>query len=137
MIKMKKAFFPLCLVFFLSLFAVVAIAAEPQPIETGVEYRATIRDDQEISTKVSMAQWDGDEFFTGSRGRGTVTISFAKVKKAVFMGSAGQNKTDFQVTLKNGDVIAVTFDNDARFMGKTNYGTYRILARNIKEIVFE
>lgn len=135
--KMKKAFFSLCLVFLIGILAAVANAAGPDAAEAEVDYRATIRDDQDIATKVSKPAWDGDEFFTGARGKGTITISFSKVKKVVFMGSAGPSKTDFQVTLKNGDVIAVTFDNDARFMGKTNYGTYRILARNIKEISFE
>ncbi len=134
---MKKAFFSLCLVFFMGILTAFANAAVPDAAEAEIDYRATIRDDQDIATKVSKPAWDGDEFFTGARGKGTITISFAKVKKVVFMGSAGPSKTDFQVTLKNGDVIAVTFDNDARFMGKTNYGTYRILARNIKEISFE
>lgn len=102
-----------------------------------IDFKATVRDDQDINTKVNHASWEGNIFFTGTRGKGTVTISFEKVKKVTATGSGTHNKSDFQITLKNGDVVAVTFDNDARFLGATNFGTYRVLAKNIKEIVFE
>lgn len=102
-----------------------------------IDFKATVRDDQDIATKVNHASWEGNIFFSGTRGKGTVTISFEKVKKVAAVGSGTGNKSDFQITLKNGDVVAVTFDNDARFLGATNFGTYRVLAKNIKEIVFE
>jgi len=41
------------------------------------------------------------------------------------------------MTMKNGDVVAISLENDQRFLGTTNYGTFRILAKNIKEISFE
>ncbi len=102
-----------------------------------IDFKATVRDDQDITTKISRASWNGEIFFTGSRGKGSITISFEKVKKVTATGSGTDNKTDFQVTLKNGDVVGVSFNNDDKLLGTTNFGTYRILARNIKEIVFE
>ncbi len=102
-----------------------------------IDYKATVRDDQDITTKISRASWNGAIFFTGSRGKGSITISFEKVKKVAATGSGSDNKTDFQVTLKSGDVVAVSFNNDDKLLGTTNFGTYRILAKNLKEVVFE
>lgn len=102
-----------------------------------VNYTATVRDDQDITTKVANSSWEGNIFFIGTRGKGTVTVTFEKIKKIVATGSGTNNKSDFQVTMKSGDVVAISLDNDQRFMGSTNYGTYRILAKNIKEINFD
>jgi len=102
-----------------------------------VNYIATVRDDQDITTKVTNSSWEGNIFFIGTRGKGTVTVTFEKIKKIMATGSGTNNKSDFQVTMKSGDVVAISLDNDQRFMGSTNYGTYRILAKNIKEINFD
>lgn len=102
-----------------------------------INFKATVRDNQEIATKVSHASWEGNIFFTGQRGMGVVTISFEKVRKLSATGSGAGTKSDFQITLKNGDMVAVSLDNDSRFLGTTNFGSYRISAKNIKEIVFD
>jgi hypothetical protein len=102
-----------------------------------VDFKAVVRDDQEITTKVHHATWDGNTYFLGTRGKGTVTVSFEKVRKAASTGSGDGNMNDFQITLRSGDVVAVTFENTALFQGVTNFGTYRVHARNIKEITFE
>ncbi|MFQ5735713.1 MAG: hypothetical protein ACE5GY_02495 [Thermodesulfobacteriota bacterium] len=101
-----------------------------------INFTATVRDDQDITTKVSNTSWGGNIYFTGLRGKGTVTISFEKVKKVTAVGTGKGNRSDFQITLKNGDVVAVSFDNEDTFLGTTNFGTYRILAKNLKEIIF-
>ncbi len=117
----------------------VAMGAAPEsevPVPE-VEFTATVTDDQGISTKCTSSSWEGEVFFKAMRGNAFITIPFEKVKKAVFVAEAGQGKVDFQIMLKSGEVVAVTFDEDARFFGKTGFGTYRILAKNIREIVFE
>ncbi|MBZ0220349.1 MAG: hypothetical protein K8I01_07950 [Candidatus Methylomirabilis sp.] len=102
-----------------------------------INFKATVRDDQDITTKVQNASWEGEIFFIGTRGKGTVTVFFEKIRKITATGTGAENKSDFQVTMKNGDVVAISLDNDQRFFGTTNYGTYRVLAKNIKEITFE
>ncbi len=102
-----------------------------------VDFKVTVRDDQEIETKAHNASWDGKIFFSGTRGKGTVTISFENVKKVSSVGTFSGQKKDFRITLRSGDVVAVSFDDDAMFAGVTNFGTYRIMAKNIKEIIFE
>lgn len=103
-----------------------------------MDFKATIRDDQDIQTKVHHASLDGNTFFTGTRGKGTITIAFEKVKKAMMVPSSGDTRnSDFTITLKTGEVVTISLNNDARFFGTTSFGTYRISAKNIKEVVFE
>jgi hypothetical protein len=102
-----------------------------------VEFSATVIDDQDIATKCTSVSWEGETFFKAMRGKGILTIAFEKVKKVVQIGVVRNGKTDFQITLRDGLVVAVTLDGEDRFFGTTSYGTYRIKGENIKEIVFE
>lgn len=125
------------LLFFWVLLVAMAKPPGPEVPTPDIDFKATVRDDQDVATKVSHASWEGNVFFTGVRGKGLVTISFEKVKKLSSMNSSNGNRSDFQVTLKNGDVVAVSLESDERLLGTTSFGTYRIAAKNIKEIVFE
>ena len=102
-----------------------------------VNFRATVIDDQDIATKCANVSWEGKTFFRAERGRGVITIPFEKVKKVTRVADAGGGGVDAQVVLKSGETVAVTFDGEARFFGQTTFGTYRISAKNIKEIFFE
>lgn len=135
---MKKTFLRILPLLLLWVFA-AGMGPQPGPEVPlpDIDFKATVRDDQDITTKVNHASWDGNVFFIGSRGKGSVTISFEKIKKVVSVGSGTANKKDFQITLKSGEVVAVSFDDEAKFTGTTNFGTYRVYAKNIKEIDFE
>lgn len=102
-----------------------------------MDFRATVIDDQDIATKCEKVSWEGETFFRASRGKAVITIAFEKVAKVARVGEARDGKADFQITLRDGHVVAVTFDADERFLGTTEFGTYRIAAKFIKEIVFE
>lgn len=134
---MKKYLRLLPLVFMWVMLTGMGKAPGPEVPTPEIDFKVTVRDDQDITTRLQHASWDGNIFFTGNRGRGTVTISFEKVKKAVNMGTGVAGKTDFQITLRSGDVVAVSLPNDARLLGTTSFGTFRILVQNIKEINFE
>jgi hypothetical protein len=102
-----------------------------------IDFAATFIDDQEISTNCREVSWEGKTFLTGMRGKGTVTIPFEKVKRVVFIGDVREGKRDAQVTLRNGEVVAVTFDGESRLYGMTSYGSYQITVKNLNEIVFD
>ncbi|MFQ5442371.1 MAG: hypothetical protein ACE5EB_06575 [Thermodesulfobacteriota bacterium] len=123
--------------FFWVLLTGMGKAPGPEVPIPDINFNATVTDDQGISTKVTSSTWDGLTYFSGLRGKGTVTIGFEKTKKLTSTGSGNGRQKDFQITLKNGDVVAISFDEEAEFAGATSFGTYRIQARNIKEVVFK
>ncbi|MBI3754024.1 MAG: hypothetical protein HY266_08300 [Deltaproteobacteria bacterium] len=118
-------------------FAGMGKAPEGEIPKPAIDFTATVIDDQGISTKCSLVSWEGQLFFIGTRGKGTVSIPFEKVKKVAFVGESSGNKRDAQVTLRSGEIVAVSFDGESRFYGTTTFGTYKITAKNIKEIIFE
>lgn len=134
---MKKYLWLLSAFFVWVMLTGMSKAPGPEVPMPDMDFKVTVRDDQDVSTRLSHASWDGNVFFTGTRGKGTVTIAFEKVRKAVNMGTGGAGKTDFQITLKSGDVVAVSLPQDVRLLGVTSFGTFRILVQNIKEINFE
>lgn len=134
---MKKSVWAATAVLFWVLLVGMGQAPGPEVPIPEINFKATVRDDQDITTKVSNASWGGNIYFRGMRGKGTVTISFEKVKKVSAVGTGMDDNIDFQITLKNGDVVAVSFDNEDTFIGATNFGSYRIVARNIKDITFD
>ncbi|GMR04133.1 MAG: hypothetical protein BMS9Abin23_0022 [Thermodesulfobacteriota bacterium] len=133
----KKTLWIVPALFFWILLTGMGAAPGPEVPIPDIDFRATVTDVQGISTKLANVTWEGKTYFTGSRGKGIVTIGFEKVKKISGTGSAEGNKKDFQVTLKNGGVVAISFDKDANFAGATSFGTFRIQAKNIKKIVFK
>lgn len=134
---MRKSVWAVTAVLFWVFLVGMGKAPGPEVPVPEINFKATVRDDQEITTRVENASWEGNIFFSGLRGKGTVTISFEKIKKVTATGTGANNRSDFQITLKSGDVVAVSLDKEDTFSGSTNFGTYRILAKNIKEITFE
>src|SRR3972149_6110056 len=98
-----------------------------------IDFKATVRDDQDITTKVSNTSWEGNIFFIGTRGKGTVTVSFAKITKITATGTGSNNKNDFQVTTKNGDVVAISRENAQGSCSTSNVWTWTRRKNNTKE----
>lgn len=134
---MKRLLIVLLLIAGWVVFAGMGKTPESEIPKPEIDFSATVIDDQGISTKCRFVSWEGQLFFVGFRGKGSVSIPFEKVKKVVFIGESGSGKKDTQITLRNGDVVAVTFDDESRFYGTTTFGTYKITTKNIKEIIFE
>ena len=134
---MKRLLIVLLLLAGWVVFAGMGKTPESEIPKPDIDFSATVIDDQGISTKCSFVSWEGQLFCVGFRGKGSVSIPFEKVKKVVFIGESGSGKKDTQITLRNGDVVAVTFDDESRFYGTTTFGTYKITAKNVKEIIFE
>ena len=134
---MRKVLTVFLLIIGWAIFVGMGKTPEGEVPKPDISFNSTVIDDQNISTKCSFVSWEGQLFFLGTRGKGTVSIPFEKVRKVVFIGDVTEGKKDAQVTLKNGEVVAVTFDGESRFYGTTEFGTYKIAAMNIKEIIFE
>ncbi len=106
----------------------------PKP---SVEFRAIVVDDQGVETRCIGVAWEGEVFFKASVGSGVATIPFEKVRSVESLGGEHDGKVSFIVTLKDDKEVRVAFDEGDRFTGTTEFGTFRIPARNIKEIAFK
>jgi len=115
----------------------MAKAPGPEVPIPDINYHATVKDAQGIATRLEQTSWEGVTYFSGTRGKGSVTIAFGKIKKIAAAGTAAQGKKDFQVTLRSGDVVAVTLEGESTVMGTTSFGTFRITIRDVGEIIFE
>ena len=106
----------------------------PVPVE---DYKVTVVDSQSISTKCRKVSWNGRVSFSAKRGEASINIPFEKVKKVAFLGPGKKGKVDARISLRDGEVVAVTFSGEAKLYGTASFGTYGIRARNIKTLVFE
>lgn len=134
---MKRLLIVLLLITGWVVFAGMGTTPDSEIPKPDIDFPATVVDDQGISTKCRFVSWEGQLFFVGFRGKGSVSIPFEKVKKVVFIGESSGGKRDTQIILRNGDVVAITFDDESRFYGTTTFGTYKITAKNVKEIIFD
>ncbi len=136
-LKIKKNYAFILLIFVW--FANTGLSANPlQDIpKPKISFSATVIDDQDVSTNIKNITWDGRLYFIGKRGRATVTIPFEKVKKVEFLNSAQSGYMNAKVSLREGNGVGLSFDENTTLYGATPFGTYRITVKNIKEIVFK
>jgi hypothetical protein len=102
-----------------------------------MDFHATVTDERGITTSCTGVSWEGEVFFKAKRGEATVTIPFEKVRSIKRIARNGDGTVDFRISLKDGKDVAVTFNEESRFFGKTNFGTYKITAKNIQRAVFD
>jgi ribosome maturation factor RimP len=98
------------------------------------DFSATLIDKQDVVTKCKQVSRDGDVFFLGKKGRGTVTIPFEKVKTAEF--GNGKGVVTAVIKLIDGQTIEIEVDKSQRFYGNVNFGTFQIEVSDLKKIIF-
>lgn len=134
---MKKSFVLIALVVLWPLIAGMGAGSGEDIPTPSVEFRAIVVDDQGVETRCIGVAWEGEIFFKASVGSGVATIPFEKVRTVVSVGGERNGKVPFVVTLKDDKEVRVSFDEGDLFTGTTEFGTFRIPARNIKEIAFK
>ncbi|MDH4227229.1 MAG: hypothetical protein OEV59_05700 [Deltaproteobacteria bacterium] len=125
-----------------SLSAVVLLTAMSRVTDDTIplpemNFTGSVIDETDVSTSCTSMSFEGETFFKGFRGSGVVYVPFEKIKKVVRVGRPGKNSTEFRILLKSGETIAVSLNNDSRLYGVASFGTFKILASNIKEINFD
>jgi len=98
------------------------------------DFSATLIDKQDIVTKCKQVSREGDVFFLGKKGRGTVTIPFEKVKTAEFESKKGV--VTAVIKLIDGQTIEIEMDKSQRFYGMANFGTLEIEVSDLKKVIF-
>ena len=97
-------------------------------------FDATFIDNQDVAVKCTQVSMDGEIFIWGKKGRGTVTISFEKIKAIEFIG--GDKFVTAEVEFRDGNKEKIQVENDKEFFGNLEFGTFQIEARDLKKIVF-
>ena len=133
---MKKGLYVLALCSWLFLTGMGELTGEPEnSVPTpDKNFNATFIDSQDIAVNCTQVSMDGEIFIWGKKGRGTVTISFEKIKTIEFMNT--DNSVTAEVELKEGKKEKIEVDNDKMFYGNLEFGTFQIEARDLKKIVF-
>ncbi|KAF0123140.1 MAG: hypothetical protein FD151_442 [bacterium] len=98
------------------------------------DFSATLIDKQDVVTKCKQISRDGDVFFLGKKGKGTVTIPFERVKTAEF--GNGKGVVIAVLKLIDGQTIEIEMDKSQRFYGNVNFGTFQIEVSDLKKITF-
>jgi len=134
---MKKSSLPILFIALWFMLAAMGGMPSEETPKPEIDFHATVIDNQNISTECEEVTWEGEIFFVATRGKGIVTIPFEKVKRVLFIGSVSSGRKNARITLRNGAVVAVSFDAKARLYGLTDFGSYRITVENLKEIIFK
>ncbi|MFH2012669.1 MAG: hypothetical protein ABIJ37_08235 [Pseudomonadota bacterium] len=98
------------------------------------DFSATIIDKQDTVTKCKQVSREGDVFFLGKKGSGTVTIPFEKINTAEF--ESENNAMNVVVQLTDNQTIKIKMDKNQTFYGMTSFGTFQIGIIDLKKITF-
>jgi hypothetical protein len=98
------------------------------------DFSATLIDKQDVVTKCKQVSREGDVFFLGKKGRGTVTIPFEKIKITEFESKKGV--VTAVIKLIDGQTIEIEMDKSQRFYGMANFGTFEIEVSDLKKVIF-
>ncbi|MEW6615209.1 MAG: hypothetical protein AB1401_07080 [Thermodesulfobacteriota bacterium] len=98
------------------------------------DFSATLIDKQDVVTKCKQVSREGDVFFLGKKGRGTVTIPFEKIKITEFESRKGV--VTAVIKLIDGQTIEIEMDKSQRFYGMANFGTFEIEVSDLKKVIF-
>lgn len=102
--------------------------------KTTENIRAQLVDRSKVSTELSRFSMDGNIFFSGRRGEGTMNVFFRDLKEVSFGPVSG---SDVAVDLlhKSGQRVQLMVDKQAIFYGDTGAGAYHISAEDVSRIV--
>ena len=98
------------------------------------DFSATFTDKQTVVTVCSQVSRQGETFFMGKRGEGTVTVSFEKVQTAEFKNRG--DKVTAVIKLTTGKTVEIEVDKGQTFYGNVDFGTFKIEAADLKRITF-
>ena len=97
-------------------------------------FTATFFDNQGIVTKITHVSRQGEVFFLGNKGKGTVTVSFNEINTVEFKN--GKGVVTALIELKNGKNIELKIDKSHRFYGNLDFGTFQIEVGDLKKVIF-
>jgi hypothetical protein len=96
------------------------------------KFVATFVDQTDVITDLKDVSIEGGTFLDGSRGEGTITISFDNISEVSFRLEG--EKLKGIINLRDGHTVELILNKNQRAYGQTKYGTFQIKLSDLKKI---
>lgn len=100
------------------------------------EFAATVVDHGGTSVRIASVTWNGEVHIWGKLGAAEVTIPFENVRTARVLPAEDPDLRVVVVATSHGEDVRILVDDDLPVYGRTPFGNYRILLRDIRELRF-
>ena len=98
-------------------------------------WKANVTDSTLTETTLDEFSWEGFTHVQGKLGAGEISIRFEDISRIDFEPTE-KTRSLALVQLKDGSVKKLSVDGRSSLYGKTGYGSYKILLKDVKRLVF-
>lgn len=99
-------------------------------------FDASVEDQKGTVVEVSRASLGGEVYLHGKVGDADVAVPFEKIAEIRVEPSGEAAKRVAFATLRTGETVSVTVDDDLAFWGSATFGNYKIEILNVRKISF-
>src|SRR6266581_414311 len=101
------------------------------------DFSATFTDVDGTRMTVTRVTSGGDASLEGDLGRGRLRVPFDNIARVTFQPAENDHeRVRAEVTLREGEPVALTVRSSTTFYGRTPAGAYQIRARDLKSVEF-
>lgn len=101
--------------------------------ETGKPFGAVLVDTEGVSTEVTHFSYDGEVYLPAYRGRALVVIPFERIDSVEF-GQTQNHRREVRIRFQDQQEELFWVDEKLLFLGKVEYGTFQIQAKDLQRI---
>ena len=101
----------------------------PEPAD---DFSATVIDQHDVSSDITLFSLDGQTFLSGKHGGATVSIPFKNVQEIDFYSKG--DDVFARVILQNAPQVELSMDKSRIFYGRLPYGIFSIKIQDIRRI---
>jgi hypothetical protein len=102
----------------------------PEPLH---DFSATVVDQRDIASDITLMSLDGQTFLIGKRGGATVSIPFENIETIEF--SMSDKDVYAAVTMKGQPRVELKMEKDRVVYGQLSYGNFAIKVEYIRKII--
>ena len=103
------------------------------------DFSVVVEDAKNVQTVARKVTWNGKIFIEARRGSSEVTIPFEKTQ-SIHLTPGKPDRDNFipaTIKLKNGETVEVKIDSRSKCYGETDFGTFKIYARDLVSVTFQ
>lgn len=98
------------------------------------EFVGTVVDHGGTSVRIGSVSWNGEVHVYGRLGAADVTVPFENVSEVRVLPAEVPGQRTVAVETRGGEDVRLIVDDDIPIYGRTAYGNYRILVRDVREM---